>query len=121
MSAALAPPSGVTNAVALRKSGLSWTSVTVTLASNSAGSRSSPGRSNRASACRTSSPTRNWRWLRSPVEASWRSRRAIELPTRSQSAGDFLDLKAFDHIADGDVFVILEGHAAFVAVAHLAY
>src|SRR5712671_3068061 len=37
-----------------------------------------------------------------------------------QGAGDFLDLEALDHVADLDVLIILEGHAAFVAFAHLA-
>src|SRR6266568_7357169 len=37
-----------------------------------------------------------------------------------QRAGDFLDLEALDHVADLDVLVILEGHAALIAFTHLA-
>jgi hypothetical protein len=32
-----------------------------------------------------------------------------------QSAGHFLDIEALDYVADLDVLVILEGHAAFMS------
>src|SRR5205085_4688759 len=43
-----------------------------------------------------------------------------EATTRLQRAGNLLDLEALDHIANLDVLVVLEGHAAFVALADLA-
>src|ERR1700693_1092847 len=37
-----------------------------------------------------------------------------------QGAGYLLDFKALDYVADLNVLIVLEGHAAFVAVANLA-
>jgi len=39
----------------------------------------------------------------------------------SEGAGDFFDLKALDDVADLNVLVILEGHAAFVALTDFAH
>src|SRR5579863_5167273 len=38
----------------------------------------------------------------------------------SQRACDLFELEALDRVADLDVVVVLEGHAAFEALAHLA-
>src|SRR5437899_7878570 len=153
------PPSGITKAVALRRSGLTSTAVTVIEASRKSGSRMSPRSNSSASRWRSSSPTRSWRWLgprpsrsgwrcrdivRSSAEArscscgAWTSRSAhvsaftcalhdadleVRAPIRAfslEGRPDFLDVEAFDHVADLDVVVILERHATLEAVLHLA-
>ena len=77
ISPALAPPSGMTKTVALRRSGLSRTSVTVMLASRSAGSRHRPSRRICDSAWRNSSPTRRWRWLAAAIPAADLRKRVV--------------------------------------------
>src|SRR3546814_16983262 len=107
----------------------------VTGASCSAGSCSDPRSSTRASTRRISSPTRNCRWLGScgaasrPIMAQipWRRPPASRarsagrrLPHRVEGPGELLQLEALDAVALADVVVVLEGHAALVALAHLA-
>src|SRR5262249_42803210 len=106
-------PKGRRRAVAARRSGLIRTSVTVTWAPASAGSRSSPRARISASAWRNASPTRSWRWLGALLLCR-------VMPPLDQLARDFLDLEALDLVALLDVLVALEGHAAFEAFLHLA-
>src|SRR5690348_8094918 len=90
----------------------------------------------RERAWRSSSPTRNWRWLGSRFFWCLRMKLASPPPSphreeggvrgtkegaRLQRARDFLHLEALDRVADLNVLVILEGHAAFEAFAHLAH
>src|SRR5690606_11237159 len=129
------PPSGTTKAVALRRSGLTRTSVTVTDTSCSTGSRMSPRSSTPASAWRSSSPTRSWRcdgaldcrpFMSDAHARALRPRAAarpqpVRRPAALQLPGDLLELEGLDDVTDLDVVVVLEGHAAFVALAHLAH
>src|SRR5215510_2136168 len=109
-------------AVALRRSGLTSTEVTVILASRSSGSRMSPRSRSSASRWRISSPTRNWRWLwpRSSLSEERRldmARLLLSLCLGGRSSRplqgrlDLLDVEALDHVADLDVVVVLERHA----------
>src|SRR5258708_3959400 len=117
----------MTKAVALDRSGLTRTSVTVTLASWRSGSRACPSRRMLTSAWRSSSPTRSCRWLgpTAPPRPPSRCRADTSqfLKWRGGSddrALDFLDIERLDHVADFDIVVILESHAAFEAFAHFA-
>src|SRR5215470_16750761 len=134
------PPSGITKAMALRRSGLTSTAVSVIEAPRSSGSRMSPRSSNSASRWRSSSPTLSWRWLGPFLSRSDGRRRVIgnllsspydgdSSPSRNPRRGgtlnlqrrlDFLDVEALDDVADLDVVVVLERHAALEAVLHLA-
>src|SRR5215470_17897707 len=49
------------------------------------------------------------------------ARRRTHRSTSRDRAGDLLHLEAFDDVADLDVVVILEGHAALVAFLDLAH
>src|SRR5580693_7639537 len=130
----------MTNAVALRRSGLILTSVTVMLAVWISGSRHSPSRRILASACRSSSPTRSWRWLVFPSTPAPRGdcgrprrflvifqfysvtpyRRCSGAGNALQSTRHFLDFKTLDDVAHLDIVIILESHAALVALIDLA-
>src|SRR4030095_9379931 len=121
------PPNGITKAMALRRSGLTSTAVTVIEASRSSGSRISPRSKSSASRWRSSSPTLSWRWLGPLLSRSGGRRQGIFFrPFVGESGGplegrlDFLDVEAFDHVADLDVVVVLERHAALKAVLHFA-
>src|SRR6267154_4487807 len=138
------PPSGITKAMALRRSGLTSTAVTVIEALRRSGSRMSPRSSSSAKRWRSSSPTRSWRWPGARFSRSEARRRGI---VRSSAGGaalqcrvfswfmiaplewrapslegrlDFLDVEAFDHVADLDVVVVVERHAALEAVLDFA-
>src|SRR5207247_3651198 len=110
-AAASPPPKGTTKAVAARRSGLIRTSVTVAWRPASSGSRRPPRARMSASAWRSASPTRSWRWL----GAGLRLRVILR-----ELARDFLDLEALDLIAALDVVIVLECHAAFEAFLDLA-
>src|SRR5262249_35637510 len=138
------PPSGMTKAVALRRSGLTSTDVTVIVASRRSGSRMLPRSSSSASRWRISSPTRSCRWpgvrfsfsdarrrgmacssivkmdRAHPARSGSMARHACGAPLASKSRLDLFDVEALDHVADLEVVVVLEGHAAFEAVLDLA-
>src|SRR4030095_15171617 len=103
------------------------TAVTVIEASRNSGSRISPRSSSSASRVRISSPTLSWRWLGPFLSRSDGRRRDIFQTLRWRRVQpalewrlDFLDVEAFDHVADLDVVVVLERHAALEAVLHFA-
>src|SRR5262245_31415084 len=110
----------MTKAVALRKSGLTSTEVTVIEAPRRSGSRMLPRSSNSASRWRISSPTRNCRWLWPRLSFSDERRRDMApilstglskgAPRRRRAPAlqrrlHFLDVEALDHITDLDVVV----------------
>src|ERR1700728_3945499 len=126
------PPSGMTNAVALPRSGLIRTSVTVTLAFRRSGSRAWLSRRISTSTWRSSSPTRSCRWLGPTTRSRPLSRRRADTSQILKSSGqigrrsddrarDLLDIERLDHVADFDIFVILERHAAFETFTHFAH
>src|SRR5689334_8687787 len=111
------PPKGTTKAVAARKSGLTRTSVTVTLRPASSGSRNSPRARISASACRNASPTLSCRWPGALLLLF----RVIATLASGELARDFFDLETLDLIAALDVVVVLERHTAFEPFLDLAH
>src|SRR5262245_47756603 len=72
--------------------------------------------------CRISSPTRSCRWLGArPLALMSGEPRRAPAASGGQLARDLFHLEAFDHVADLDILIALEGHAAFVAFLHLAH
>ena len=114
------PPSGMTNAVAFLRSGLGRTSVTVMDRSTIAGSLRIPRPKTSASAWRSSSPTRSWRWLASLERRFIGFVSASTAPTRYggstrlQGPRDFLHLEGFNNVTHLNVLVVLDGHTAFL-------
>src|SRR5215475_11318041 len=124
--------------VASRRSGDMRTSGIVMTCAPSTSSWTRPRASISAKAWRISSPTRSWRcvgpvilWARrwamkapeggalpdTPAQQRYRTRRVL----RSQRAGNGLDVETLHHIADADILVAGECHAALLSGGHLAH
>src|ERR1700761_2385415 len=109
-------------------SGEGFTCVMVTDTPSRSGSRMSERARICASAWRSISPTRSWRWVGPCSRRAWREdvwlpprgERVLDI-TPSQRALDGFDVEAFDDVALLHVLIVGEGHAAFLADLDLAY